>query len=156
MGMSDFYGAADETESKATIAEAIERGITMLDTGDFYGMGHNELLIRDFLKDHPRDRVFIAVKFGALRDPKGAFLGVDTRPAMVKSSLAYTLKRLGTDYVDLYQPARVDSNVPIEDTIGAVAEMVKAGFVRFAGISEAGGADDPPRSGDPPDCGAAD
>lgn len=138
MGMSDFYGPADETESKATIAAAIEAGITLLDTGDFYGMGHNELLIRDILKDHPRDRVFIAVKFGALRDPKGGFLGIDTRPAMVKSSLAYTLKRLGTDYVDLYQPARVDSNVPIEDTIGAVAEMVQAGFVRHIGISEAG------------------
>ncbi len=138
MGMSDFYGQADEVESKATINAAIEAGITLLDTGDFYGMGLNELLIRDILRNHPRDGVFIAVKFGALRDPKGAFLGVDTRPALVKSSLAYTLKRLGTNYVDLYQPSRVDANVPIEDTIGAIAEMVQAGFVRHIGLSEAG------------------
>ncbi|HEY3740219.1 MAG TPA: aldo/keto reductase [Bryobacteraceae bacterium] len=138
MGMSAFYGPSDETESKATIAAAIERGITMLDTGDFYGMGHNELLIREVLKDHPRDRIFIAVKFGALRDPAGAFLGVDNRPMMVKNALAYTLKRLGTDYVDLYQPARVDTNVPMEDTIGAIADLIKAGYVRHIGLSEAG------------------
>ena len=138
MGMSALYGYADEAESLATLDAAIEAGITLLDTGDFYGMGHNETLIAQALKGRNRDNVFIAVKFGALRDPAGAFLGVDTRPAHVKTYLAYTLKRLGADYVDLYQPARVDSAVPIEDTVGAIADMVKAGYVRYIGLSEAG------------------
>ncbi len=140
MGMSDFYGPADAAESIATIHAALEAGITLLDTGDFYGMGHNELLLREALKGGKRERVFLQVKFGAQRDPQGAFLGYDARPAAVKTALAYTLRRLGTDYVDLYQPARLDSAVPIEDTIGAIADLVRAGYVRYIGISEMGAA----------------
>jgi aryl-alcohol dehydrogenase-like predicted oxidoreductase len=137
MGMSGTYGAADEKESIATIHAALDAGVTMLDTADFYGMGHNEMLLHKALSGRRRDRVFIAVKFGAMRAPKGNFIGVDMRPAAAKNFLAYTLKRLGTDYVDLYQPTRVDPSVPIEDTIGAVSEMVKAGYVRYVGLSEA-------------------
>ena len=138
MGMSDFYGTADEAESRATIRAALDAGLNLIDTGDFYGMGHNELLIRQALDGIPRERVFIAVKFGALRDPGGAFLGFDARPAAVRTFLAYTLRRLGTDHVDLYQPSRVDPAVPIEETVGAVADLVKAGWVRHIGLSEAG------------------
>jgi aryl-alcohol dehydrogenase-like predicted oxidoreductase len=139
MGMSGIYGQADDHESIATIHAAIDAGITLLDTGDFYGMGHNELLLRDALRRGiPRDSVFIQVKFGGQRDPSGAFVGHDASPAVVKSSLAYTLTRLGTDYVDLYQPARLDPRIPIEDTVGAVAEMIAAGYVRFLGLSEMG------------------
>ncbi len=138
MGMSGIYGQADDHESIATIHAAIDAGITLLDTGDFYGMGHNELLLRDALREIPRDAVFIQVKFGGQRDPSGAFVGHDTSPNSVKNSLAYTLTRLGTDYVDLYQPARLDPRVPIEDTVGAVAEMIKAGYVRYLGLSEMG------------------
>jgi len=138
MGMSDFYGPADETESVATIQEAIDRGITLLNTGDFYGMGHNELLIRRAIEGR-RDRVFISVKFGALRSPDGRFHGFDGRPVAVKNFLSYSLKRLGTDYIDLYQPARVDPSVPIEETVGAIAGLVKAGHVRQIGLSEASG-----------------
>jgi aryl-alcohol dehydrogenase-like predicted oxidoreductase len=137
MGMSGTYGAADEKESIATIHAALDAGVTMLDTADFYGMGHNELLLQKALAGRPRASFFLAVKFGAMRAPQGNFVGIDTRPAAVKNFLAYTLRRLGTDYVDLYQPTRVDPHVPIEDTIGAVAEMVKAGYVRHIGISEA-------------------
>ncbi len=140
MGMSDFYGPADVTESIASIHAALEAGITLLDTGDFYGMGHNELLLREVLKGGKRDRVFIQVKFGAQRDPDGAFLGYDARPAAVKTALAYTLRRLGTDHVDLYQPARLDPAVPIEDTVGAIADLVRAGHVRHIGLSEMGAA----------------
>jgi aryl-alcohol dehydrogenase-like predicted oxidoreductase len=139
MGMSGIYGQADDHESIATIHAAVDAGITLLDTGDFYGMGHNELLLRDALRRGiPRDGVFIQVKFGGQRDPSGAFVGQDASPAMVKSSLAYTLTRLGTEYVDLYQPARLDPRVPIEDTVGAVAEMIAAGYVRYLGLSEMG------------------
>ena len=140
MGMSGIYGRADDAESLATIRAAVDAGITLLDTGDFYGMGHNELLLRDALRGSgiPRDSVFIQVKFGGQRDPSGAFVGSDASPAMVKSSLAYTLTRLDTDYVDLYQPARLDPRVPIEETVGAVAEMIKAGYVRYLGLSEMG------------------
>jgi aryl-alcohol dehydrogenase-like predicted oxidoreductase len=138
MGMSGIYGRADEAESIATIHAAIDAGITLLDTGDFYGMGHNELLLRDALRGRPRDDVFIQVKFGGQRDPSGAFIGHDASPAAVKNSLAYTLTRLGTDHVDLYQPARLDPRVPIEDTVGAIAEMVQAGYVRYIGLSEMG------------------
>jgi aryl-alcohol dehydrogenase-like predicted oxidoreductase len=138
MGMSDFYGPADETESIATIHAALDAGITLLDTGDFYGMGHNELLIHRALRNRRRESVFIQVKFGAQRDPEGAFIGYDARPAAVKTALAYTLTRLGTDYVDLYQPARLDPNVPIEETVGAIAELVQAGYVRHIGLSEVG------------------
>ena len=140
MGMSDFYGPADRAESLATIEEALETGITLLDTGDFYGMGHNELLLRDALRGGKRASVFLQVKFGAQRDPAGAFVGFDARPAAVKSALAYTLRRLGTDYVDLYQPARLDPAVPIEDTVGAIADCVRAGYVRHIGLSEMGAA----------------
>jgi pyridoxine 4-dehydrogenase len=136
MGMSDFYGPADEGESIATIHEAIERGVTLLNTGDFYGMGHNELLIARAIEGR-RDRVFLSVKFGALRAPSMAFIGFDARPAAVKTFLTYSLKRLKTDYVDLYQPARVDPSVPIEETVGVMAEMVQAGYVRYLGLSEA-------------------
>ncbi len=138
MGMSGIYGQADDHESIATIHAALDAGITLLDTGDFYGMGHNELLLRDALRGIPRDSVFVQVKFGGQRDPSGAFVGHDARPAAVKNSLAYTLTRLGTDYVDLYQPARLDPRVPIEDTIGAIAEMIQAGYVRYIGLSEMG------------------
>ena len=138
MGMSGIYGQADDRESLATIHAAVDAGITLLDTGDFYGMGHNELLLRDALRDIPRESVFIQVKFGGQRDPSGAFIGHDASPNAVKNSLAYTLTRLGTDYVDLYQPARLDPRVPIEETAGAVAEMIKAGYVRYLGLSEMG------------------
>jgi len=139
MGMSGIYGQADDAESIATIHAALDAGITLLDTGDFYGMGHNELLLRDALRRGvARESVFIQVKFGGQRDPSGAFVGHDASPAMAKSSLAYTLTRLGTDYVDLYQPARLDPQVPIEDTVGAIAEMIQAGYVRHIGLSEVG------------------
>ena len=140
MGMSDFYGAADRAESLATIQASLEAGITLLDTGDFYGMGHNELLLREALQGGKRERVFLQVKFGAQRDPAGAFLGYDARPVAVKTALAYTLRRLGTDYVDLYQPARLDPTVPIEETVGAIADLVRAGHVRHIGLSEMGAA----------------
>jgi aryl-alcohol dehydrogenase-like predicted oxidoreductase len=138
MGMSGIYGPADETESKATIRAALDAGVTLLDTGDFYGMGHNELLLRDALRGVDRSSVFIQVKFGGQRDPRGAFVGHDASPAMVKSSLAYSLTRLGTDYIDLYQPARLDGRVPIEETVGAITEMIEAGYVRYLGLSEMG------------------
>ena len=140
MGMSDFYGPADEAESVATIHAALDAGITLLDTGDFYGMGHNELILREALKGGKRKQAFIQVKFGAQRGPDAGFLGFDARPAAVKTALAYTLKRLNTDYIDLYMPARLDPQVPIEDTVGAIAEMVKAGYVRHIGLSEMGAA----------------
>ena len=140
MGMSDFYGPADEAESVATIHAALEAGITLLDTGDFYGMGHNELILREALKGGKRKQAFIQVKFGAQRGPDAGFLGFDARPAAVKTALAYTLKRLNTDYIDLYMPARLDPQVPIEETVGAIAEMVKAGYVRHIGLSEMGAA----------------
>jgi aryl-alcohol dehydrogenase-like predicted oxidoreductase len=138
MGMSGVYGAADRGESIATIHAALDRGITLLDTGDFYGSGHNELLIREALQGRPRDKVLLSVKFGALRDPENRFIGFDGRPAAVRNFLAYSLRRLGTDYIDIYRPARLDPAVPIEDTVGAIADMVKAGHVRAIGLSEVG------------------
>ncbi|HEX2211235.1 MAG TPA: aldo/keto reductase [Longimicrobium sp.] len=138
MGMSDLYGPADRAESIATIHAALDAGINLLDTGDFYGMGHNEMLIAEALRGRRRDDVLISVKFGAMRGPAGEWLGIDTRPAAVKNFLTYTLRRLGTDYVDIYRPTRVDPAVPIEDTVGAIAEMVQAGYVRHVGLSEAG------------------
>jgi aryl-alcohol dehydrogenase-like predicted oxidoreductase len=138
MAMSGVYGPADRAESIATVRAALDAGITLLDTGDFYGSGHNELLLRDALRGVPRDSVFIQVKFGVQRDPAGALVGRDASPAAVKSSLAYTLQRLGTEYVDLYQPARLDPRVPVEDTAGAIAELIKAGYVRYLGLSEMG------------------
>ena len=138
MGMSGIYGPADEQESLATIRAALDAGITLLDTGDFYGMGHNELLLSRVLREVPRDSVFVQVKFGGQRDPSGRFIGHDASPAGVKNFLAYSLTRLGTSYVDLYQPARLDPHVPIEDTVGAIAEMIEAGYVRHLGLSEVG------------------
>jgi len=138
MGMSDMYGPSDRAESLATFDAAVEAGITLIDTGDFYGMGHNEMLIGEALKNHKRDKLVISVKTGALRDPNGQFLGFDSRPAAIKNFLAYSLKRLGVDHIDIYRPSRLDPSVPIEDTIGAIAEMVQAGYVRHVGLSEMG------------------
>jgi aryl-alcohol dehydrogenase-like predicted oxidoreductase len=138
MGMSDFYGPADETESVATIHAAIDGGVTLIDTGDFYGMGHNEMLIGDALKGGRRDKAILSVKFGAQRGPDGSFLGFASDPAATKTALAYSLKRLRVDYIDIFRPARVSPLVPIEDTVGAIADLVKAGYVRHIGLSEAG------------------
>ncbi len=138
MGMSGMYGPADESESIATIHAAIDAGVNLLDTGDFYGMGHNEMLIGRALQDRDRDEVLISVKFGAQRGPDGAWLGYDARPAAVKTALAYSLQRLRTDHIDIYRPARLDSQVPIEETVGAIAELAEAGYVRYVGLSEVG------------------
>jgi aryl-alcohol dehydrogenase-like predicted oxidoreductase len=138
MGMSDVYGPSDRAESIATIHSAIDAGIDLLDTGDFYGMGHNEMLIREALEARDRDQVAISVKFGGLRDIEGAWNGYDGRPIAVKNFLAYSLRRLGTDHIDVYRIARVDPAVPIEETIGAIAEEVERGYVRHIGLSEAG------------------
>ena len=132
-----MYGPSDERESIATIHAALDRGINLLDTGDFYGHGHNEMLIGRALRDR-RDKALISVKFGALRSPDGSWLGFDARPAAVKNFLAYTLNRLGVDHIDIYRPSRLDSSVPIEETIGAIADLVKAGYVRHIGLSEVG------------------
>src|SRR3954470_5542969 len=137
MGMSGMYGPADENESIATIHAALEHGVTLLDTGDFYGMGHNELLIGRALKDR-RDQALLSVKFGALRGPDGSWLGFDARPAAVKNFLAYNLTRLGVDHIDVYRPSRLDPAVPIEETVGAIADLVQAGYVRAIGLSEVG------------------
>ena len=138
MAMSGMYGAADRAESIATIHAALEAGITLLDTGDFYGQGHNEMLIGEALKGSKRDAALISVKFGAMRDPAGGWMSYDARPEAVKNFLAYTLQRLGVDYIDIYRPARLDPVVPIEETVGAIADMVKAGYVRHIGLSEVG------------------
>jgi len=138
MGMSGMYGPSDRSESIATIHAALDAGITLLDTGDFYGSGHNEALIGEALKGTQRDAAVISVKFGAMRDPSGGWVGYDARPAAVKNFLTYSLQRLGVDYIDVYRPARLDPNVPIEDTVGAIADMVKAGYVRHIGLSEVG------------------
>ena len=138
MGMSDFYGPADRAESIRTIHKAMANGVNLLDTGDFYAMGHNEMLIAEALQSHDRSKALISVKFGAQRDPAGQWIGYDTSPAAVKTALAYTLKRLNTDYIDIYRPARLDPKVPIEDTIGAISDLVKAGYVRHIGLSEVG------------------
>jgi len=136
MGMSDVYGAADETRSLHTIQAAVDAGINLIDTGDFYGMGHNEMLIGRALKDVARDRLVISVKFGALRDPAGNYGGIDTRPEAIRNFIAYSLKRLGTDYIDIYRPARLDPQVPIEETVGAIADLIQQGYVRHLGLSE--------------------
>lgn len=137
MGMSGVYGPTDEEESVATIQAAVDAGVTLFDTGDFYGMGHNEMLLGRALKGR-RDQAQISVKFGAQRGPDGGWLGYDATPAAVKTFLAYSLTRLGVDHIDIYRPARLDSRVPIEETIGAMADMVKAGYVRAIGLSEVG------------------
>ncbi|HET7230899.1 MAG TPA: aldo/keto reductase [Longimicrobium sp.] len=138
MGMSGMYGPADRAESIATIHAALDAGIDLLDTGDFYGMGHNEMLIGQALREAGREGVLLSVKFGAQRAPGGEWIGFDGRPAAVKTALAYTLQRLGVESIDIYRPARLDANVPIEETIGAIAEMVQAGYVRHIGLSEVG------------------
>ncbi|WP_109481133.1 aldo/keto reductase [Paraburkholderia sp. C35] len=143
MGMSGMYGPSDRAEGIATIHAALEAGITLFDTGDFYGMGHNEMLLGEALRSAPasrRDNALVSVKFGAMRDAAGGWLGYDARPAAVKNFLAYSLQRLGVEHIDIYRPARLDPNVPIEDTVGAIAEMVKAGYVRHVGLSEVGAA----------------
>jgi len=137
MGMSGMYGQADERESIATIHAALERGVSLLDTGDFYGQGDNEMLIGRALKGR-REKALLSVKFGALRAPNQSWVGYDARPAAVKNFLGYSLKRLGVDHIDIYRPARLDPATPIEDTVGAIAEMVKAGYVRAIGLSEVG------------------
>jgi aryl-alcohol dehydrogenase-like predicted oxidoreductase len=138
MAMSGIYGPADEAESIATIHAALDAGINLIDTGDFYGMGHNEMLVGRALEGRNRDRALISVKFGAQRGPGGSWLGYDARPAAVKTALAYSLQRLRADHVDIYRPARLDPQVPIEETIGAIAELVQAGYVRAIGLSEVG------------------
>jgi aryl-alcohol dehydrogenase-like predicted oxidoreductase len=137
MGMSDLYGPADEGESIATIHAALDAGIALLDTGDYYAAGHNELLIGRALRGR-REKAVISVKFGALRGPDGSWIGMDTRPAAVKNFLGYSLRRLGVDSIDIYRPGRLDPNVPIEDTVGAIGEQVQAGYVRAIGLSEVG------------------
>ena len=138
MGMSGMYGPADRAESIATIHAALDAGISLLDTGDFYGMGHNELLIAEAVRGRPREDYLLSVKFGAQRGPDMAWLGYDSSPAATKTALAHSLTRLGVDHIDLYRPARLDPDVPIEETIGAIGEMVKAGYVRYIGLSEMG------------------
>jgi len=139
MGMSGMYGPSDRAESIATLHAALDAGITLIDTGDFYGSGHNEMLIGEALRaSSKRDAALLSVKFGGLRDPAGGWTGFDARPAAVKNFLAYSLQRLGVDHIDIYRPARLDPAVPIEDTVGAVAEMVQAGYVRHIGLSEVG------------------
>lgn len=138
MAMSGAYGPADRGEAIATIRAALDAGVTLLDTGDFYGMGHNEMLIAEALKGVPREQYQVSVKFGALRDPAGGWLGNDARPQAVKAFLAYTLQRLGVDHIDIYRPARLDPHVPIEETVGAIAECIEAGWVRHLGLSEVG------------------
>ncbi len=138
MGMSHVYGHSDRDESIATVRAVIDDGVNLLDTGDFYGMGHNEMLLAEALKGVARDKYLLSVKFGAQRGPDHAWLGFDARPAAVKTAVTYSLQRLGVDHIDIYRPARLDPNVPIEDTIGAIAELVKAGYVRHIGLSEVG------------------
>jgi aryl-alcohol dehydrogenase-like predicted oxidoreductase len=137
MGMSGVYGATRDDASVALIGNAIDRGITMIDTGDFYASGHNELLVGRAIAGR-RDKVQLSVKFGMMRSPEGGFLGADCRPAAVKNFATYSLRRLGVEVIDVYRPARLDPEVPIEDTVGAIAELVKAGYVRHIGLSEVG------------------
>ncbi|MGH3726166.1 MAG: aldo/keto reductase [Mycobacterium sp.] len=138
MAMSGAYGASDRDEAIATVRAALDAGITLLDTADFYGMGHNELLLGEALRSVPRDRYQLSVKFGGQLGPDTSWVGFDARPAAVKAAAAYSLQRLGTDYIDIYRPARLDPAVPIEDTIGAIGELVDAGYVRRIGLSEVG------------------
>ncbi|WP_280242850.1 aldo/keto reductase [Nocardia abscessus] len=138
MGMSGAYGASDDAESIATIHAALDSGVGLIDTGDFYGAGHNEMLIGKAVAGRPREDVVLSVKFGALRGPDGSFGGVDNRPVALRNFLTYSLRRLGVDYIDIYRPARLDPDVPIEDTVGAIGELIEAGYVRHVGLSEVG------------------
>lgn len=139
MGMSGVYGATDDEESVATIHAALDAGVTLIDTGDFYGTGHNERLIGRALRGSRREKAQISVKFGALRTPDGAWGGFDGRPAAVKNFVCYSLDRLGVEVIDIYRPARLDPQVPIEDTVGAIADLVRQGYVRYVGLSEVSG-----------------
>ncbi|WP_330457743.1 aldo/keto reductase [Streptomyces sp. NBC_00820] len=141
MGMSALYGDADRAESVATIHAALDAGVTLLDTGDFYAMGHNEMLIGEALRSASpaaREQAQVSVKFGALRDPDGNWSGYDGRPAAVKNFAAYSLQRLGVDHIDVYRIARLDPDVPIEETVGAITELIEKGHVRHVGLSEVG------------------
>lgn len=138
MGMSGSYGPADDTESAATVHAALDSGARLVDTGDFYGMGHNELLVGRAIADRPREETILSVKFGGMIGPDGTWQGFDSRPAALRNFLSYSLRRLGVEYVDIYRPARLDPAVPIEDTVGALAELVDAGYVRHIGLSEVG------------------
>ncbi len=138
MGMSGMYGPADRGEGIATIDAALDAGLNLLDTGDFYGMGHNELLIAEAIRGRPREDYMLSVKFGAQRGPDGAWLGYDASPPAVKTALAHSLTRLGVEHIDIYRPARLDPDVPIEESVGAIAELVQAGYVRYIGLSEVG------------------
>ena len=135
MGMSGIYGPVEDEESIRTIQEAIEAGINLIDTGDFYGMGHNEMLIARAIQGR-RDKVLLSVKFGAMRTPTGTFSGFDARPVAVKNFLSYSLGRLGVDHIDIYRPSRLDPAVPIEETVGAIADLIREGYVRYIGLSE--------------------
>ncbi|MFI9637949.1 aldo/keto reductase [Nocardia sp. NPDC051929] len=138
MSMSGAYGTTDDAESTATIHAALDSGVNLIDTGDFYGAGHNEMLIGKAIAERPREDVVLSVKFGALRGPDGGFVGMDNRPAALRNFLAYSLQRLGVDHIDIYRPARLDPDVPIEDTVGAIGELIEAGYVRHVGLSEVG------------------
>ncbi|HEY9215779.1 MAG TPA: aldo/keto reductase, partial [Ancylobacter sp.] len=138
MGMSGMYGPADRAESIKTIHAALGAGMSLIDTGDFYGMGHNEMLIAEALKGVPRDSYQLSVKFGALRDPAGGWGGYDLRPAAIRNFLAYTLQRLNVDYIDIYRPARLPAGTDVEEVVGTLADLVKAGYVRHIGLSEVG------------------
>ena len=138
MGMSDFYGPADREESIATVKAALDEGITLIDTGDFYGSGHNEILVGEAIRGRRRDQVVISVKFGALRDPQGNFTGLDLRPVAIRNFLAYSLKRLNTDYIDVYRPARMPAGTDVEEVVRTLADLVKAGYIRHIGLSEIG------------------
>ena len=155
MGMSGMYGPADEAESIATIHAALDAGVTLLDTGDFYGMGHNEMLIGRALRDR-RDRALLSVKFGALRGPDGGWPGVDTPAGRDEELPGLHADRLGVDHIDIYRPARLDPAVPIEETVGAIAELVKAGYVRAHRPVGGRRRDDPPRARGPSDRRSAD
>lgn len=138
MGMSGVYGPADREQGIATIHAALDAGVTMIDTGDFYSKGHNELLIAEALKGRPRDSYQLSVKFGAMFDVDGSWMANDSRPEAIRNFIGYSLQRLGTDYIDIYRPSRLDANVPIEDTMGTLADLVQSGHIRHIGLSEVG------------------